>query len=213
MTLNDIKKAALQLMFANYSDDLTDENVDEISNEEYTQYLVNMNASINRCLGRIESANVLPLKTISITPATAKESTSSDTFSRYELKTLASDFLSLSRIAKECGCEYKPSVKYHIEGTVVVLEPLKEGEQYIVVYRRRPARISIGAVSSTTVDVPDNIAELIPYYIKADLYEEDEPNLALQSRNIFESLLTQLVVDESDGIPGGVVNVWGGGLQ
>lgn len=213
MTLNDVKKAALQLMFANYSDDLTDENVDEISNEEYTQYLVNMNASINRALGRIESAGVLPLKTISITPATAKESTSSDTFSRYDLKTLASDFLSLSRIAKESARGYIPSVPYHIEGTVVVLEPLKEGEQYIVVYRRRPARISIASVSSTTVDAPDNIAEIIPYYIKADLFEEDEPNLALQARNIFESLLTQLVVDESDGIPGGVVNVWGGGNQ
>lgn len=213
MTLNDIKKAALALMFTNYSDDLADANVnvDNLSSEEYTQYTVNMNASINRCLGRIESAGVLPLKTQEITTATT--GSVSGNFARYNLSTLASDFLSVSRIAKEtAGGEYIPSVKYHVEGTTVVLPPLETGDKYIVIYRRRPTRISITAVSSTVVDVPDNIAEIIPYYIKADLYEEDEPNLALQARNIFESLLMQFVVDESSGDQG-VVNVWGGGNQ
>ena len=214
MTLNDIKKAALALMFTNYSDDLADENVnvDNLSSEEYTQYTVNMNASINRCLGRIESAGVLPLKTQEITTATT--GSVSGNFARYDLSELANKFKSVSRIAKETASgEYIPSVKYHEEGTTVVLPPLESGEKYIVIYHWSPNRVSVTAVSSTDVDVPDNIAEIIPYYIKADLYEEDEPNLALQARNIFESLLTQLVVDESDGIHGGVVNVWGGGLQ
>lgn len=211
MTLNDIKKAALALMFTNYSDDLSDENVDSLSSEEYTQYLVNMNASINRALGRIESAGVLPLKTQEITTATT--GTVSGNFARYDLSTLASEFKSISRIAKETASgEYISSVKYHVEGTTLVVAPLDTGDKYIVIYHWRPNRVSITAGSYTAVDVPDNIAEIIPYYIKADLYEEDEPNLALQARNIFESLLSQFVVDESSG-DAGVVNVWGGGLQ
>ena len=211
MTLNDIKKAALALMFTNYSDDLSSEDVDNLSSEEYTQYLVNMNASINRALGRIESAGVLPLKTQEITTATTD--TVSGNFARYDLSTLASKFKSISRIAKETASgEYISSVKYHVEGTTLVVAPLDTGDKYIVIYHWRPNRVSITAGSYTVVDVPDNIAEIIPYYIKADLYEEDEPNLALQARNIFESLLSQFVVDESSG-DAGVVNVWGGGLQ
>lgn len=36
------------------------------------------------------------------------------------------------------------------------------------------------------VHIPIDVQLLIPYYIKADLYEEDEPALAAQARNIFE---------------------------
>jgi len=211
MTLNDIKKAALALMFTNYSDDLADVDVDTLSSEEYTQYLVNMNASINRCLGRIESAGVLPLKTQEITTATT--GSVSGNFARYDLSLLANLFKSVSRIAKESASgEYIPSVKYHLEGTTVVLPPLETGEKYIIIYRPKAPRVSIGSPSYAVVNVPENIAEIIPYYIKADLYEEDEPDLALQARNIFESLLAQLVVDESS-VDQGVVNVWGGGNQ
>lgn len=211
MTLNDIKKAALALMFTNYSDDLADVDVDTLSSEEYTEYLVNMDASINRCLGRIESAGVLPLKTQEITTATT--GSVSGNFSRYDLSLLANGFKSVSRIAKESASgEYIPSVKYHLEGTTVVLPPLETGEKYIIIYRPKAPRVFIGSPSYAVVDVPDNIADIIPYYIKADLYEEDEPNLALQARNIFESLLMQFVVDESSGDQG-VVNVWGGGNQ
>lgn len=211
MTLNDIKKAALALMFTNYSDDLADVDVDTLSSEEYTQYLVNMNASINRCLGRIESAGVLPLKTQEITTATT--GSVSGNFARYDLSLLANLFKSVSRIAKESASgEYIPSVKYHLEGTTVVLPPLETGEKYIIIYRPKAPRVFISSPSYAVVNVPENIAEIIPYYIKADLYEEDEPDLALQARNIFESLLAQLVVDESS-VDQGVVNVWGGGNQ
>ena len=40
--------------------------------------------------------------------------------------------------------------------------------------------------------LPDNIARLIPYFIKGDLYQEEEPNLAADARNIFEACLDDL---------------------
>lgn len=40
-------------------------------------------------------------------------------------------------------------------------------------------------------DLPDSLARLIPYFVKSELMEEDEPSLAFQARNIFEKSLEE----------------------
>ena len=206
MTLNDIKIAALQLMFTNYSDDLRDQDVDDLTSEEYTQYLVNMDACINRCLGRLESAGVIAPKTLTLTKQNGVES---DYYVTYDLATLASDFKDIVRITKKTQYEYLANVHYELEGDSLILPLLNSGETYTLIYRYRPARIAIGAESSTAINLPDSLTELIPYFIKAELYEEDEPKLATQARNIFESMLSQLIRNENSGQTS-VYNHWEG---
>ncbi len=46
---------------------------------------------------------------------------------------------------------------------------------------------------SEEIDLPDALARMIPYFIKADLFEFDEPSLSATARNIFESALTEYV--------------------
>lgn len=44
--------------------------------------------------------------------------------------------------------------------------------------------------NDTEIDfIPDELQEIIPYFIKGELYQEDEPNVAGASMNYFESLL------------------------
>lgn len=205
MTLNDIKIAALELMFTNYSDDLRDQDVDDITSEEYTQYLVNMDQSINRALGRIESAGVLAPRKIVLTRENGEVG---DYFTRYSIPELASDIMSVTRIAKENGTDYQQSVDWKTEADEIVIPTLGEGEKYVLIYSRRVRRVLPGAESSTVIDLPQHLAEIIPYFIKADLYEEDEPKLATQARNIFEAFL-QTYVYNDEGASGGVKNIWG----
>ena len=48
-TIGDIKKQALMLMFVNYENDLSEQDVDTITDEEYTRYLA-MNVPISPCV-------------------------------------------------------------------------------------------------------------------------------------------------------------------
>ena len=44
--------------------------------------------------------------------------------------------------------------------------------------------------NDTEIDfIPEELQEIIPYFIKGELYQEDEPNMASASMNYFESLL------------------------
>ena len=208
MTINDIKIATLQLMFANYADDLREVNVDELTNEEYTKYTVNMDAAINRALARIEAARVLPLKSVSLTAANG---TVGDYLTRWSLTTLASDFLAVSRVIHEGPWGYDSSIHYEMEGDDIVLPNLDSGESYRVLYYRHPSRVTIAGASSATIDVPDRIAEIIPYWVKADIYEEDEPSAAVAARNIFEQLLAMLPSPDSNG-QCGVKDIYGGAV-
>ena len=42
--------------------------------------------------------------------------------------------------------------------------------------------------------LPENLARLIPYYIKFELYQEDEPDLALNAKGTFDQGIESLRV-------------------
>ena len=204
MTLNEIKLSTLMLMFTNYGDDLRDCDVDEMTDSTYTKYTVNMDASINRALSRIEAAKVLPLKTVVLTPENAvkteNKSRFGDYLTRWDLSSLASDFSAVCRVAEVSSWGYVSSISYEMEGNTIVLPNISEYEgEYSVLYYYRPKRINPASPSSTVIDVPDYIAEIIPYWVKADLYEEDEPSAAVAARNIFEQMLSDIVRPDSNG--------------
>lgn len=208
MTINDIEKNALAIMFTNYENDLSEQDVDLITDEEYRKYTVNMKACINRALMRIQRAKVLPLKKKVINGTTTGEN--DEFLARYNLEELMPDLFEIKRIAHSAR-RYTPSVSFQIEAGTLVLPSLHGGE-YIVIYEPKLQRIALNAVSSTNIDIPDEIAEIIPYFIKAELYEEDEPSLALQARNIFEATLDSLKRDNYN-TQASVVNVMGGGYD
>lgn len=208
MTINEIEKNALAIMFTNYENDLSDQDVDLITNEEYRKYTVNMKACINRALMRIQRANVLPLKKKVIDNATAGEV--GDFLVRYNLEELIPDLYEIKRIAYSAR-RYMPSISFQIEAGTLVLPKISNGE-YVVIYEPKVQRVALNAVSSTNIDIPDGIAEIIPYFIKAELYEEDEPSLALQARNIFEATLDSLKRDNYS-TQASVINVMGGGYD
>ncbi len=74
-------------------------------------------------------------------------------------------------------------------------EELEEDETFKMEYI---SKIIVSNNDNEELDVHEALARMIPYYVKAELFEFDEPNLSANARNIFESALTEYV---SFGMP------------
>ena len=72
-------------------------------------------------------------------------------------------------------------------------ENVVEEETFSIEYTPIVPLITVSSDDNLEIDIPETLARIIPYYVKADLYEQDEPELAATARNIFESALTEYV--------------------
>ena len=114
MTIEEIKKEALKLMFTNQDNEIDEMTIAELEQDDnYGDYLVNMYGSINRAIIRLKSKGV----------------------------------------------------KY-------------TGE-----------RLTKQTSNDTILEIDEELSELIPYFIKGELYEEDNPQQASIAKNYFEDVV------------------------
>lgn len=72
-------------------------------------------------------------------------------------------------------------------------EEIFEDEMFQIEYTPILEMITSTSKNDEEIKIPEALARIIPYFVKADLYEQDEPQLAATARNIFESALTEYV--------------------
>lgn len=191
MKLGEIKIEALKLMFANYNADIDiDKLIDLYDDENYGYFLVNMNGSINRCFSALEEKLVLPSKSIKL------DNSQAELFCgkmRFNLSSMLNDYFAIDRVIyeNEYG-EYNGNINFEMEGNVLVLPEIKNKEYYRLLYKPTIKRVDANTEETTEIDIPNSIASNIPYFIKGDLYREDEPNEASEARNWFEQAMTEL---------------------
>lgn len=188
MKLGEIKIEAFKLMYAEYLDDLQIEHLENMKNDEnFGRILCAMPGAINRCFMRIEESGVLPLKTYCL-----NDCYSCDRFNRlrFNLDDIT-DFYKINRIIFENEYEYDGNCNYIMETNSNIVLPKKEG-LYTLVYHPTIRRITDNSLDTSEINIPDNIACIIPYFIKGDLFKEDEPSMATEARNLFEALLSSL---------------------
>lgn len=201
MKLGEIKIEALKLMFASYERDfaVSDLKTDEAS-DTYRDYLINMPGAINRAFAIIENKGVLPVNRYELmNTEEIKVGTAFD-------MSVVEDFFSVERVIFEgAHGEYVPQYPYLLEGTVIRFpDTLADGEKYTVLYR---PRIKRETNNDAEVDVPDYIAVYIPYFIKGELYREEEPGEASEAHNLFMKALDELMPESAGG--GSVTTVFG----
>ena len=187
MNIGEIKIEALKLMFVNYGFNITTEDLTTIeSDENYGSYLVNMEGSILRALDRIENNCVLPLKTKIITKTDYKERSNYLELDLTEIE----DFCFLERIIETDVNGLKNThFQFEIEGNDLILEN-KNSSYKLIYYPKIIFKETL--TDSTDIPIPNNIARLIPYFVKSELYQEEEPALASEARNLFEASLEDL---------------------
>lgn len=199
MKYGDIKLETLKLMFINEGNDLTIEDFEAYEQDDtYKNYLVNMPGSINRCFSELESKGVLPSKsrTLSIS-----EGVVSGAYIRFNLSQIIDDFFDIDRIVSESSCgEYNGDCDYQREGDTVVLDRYSEDDDivYTILYRPSVKRINSFTDNEEELQIPENIASIIPYFVKGDLYRDDEPNEASEARNWFESAIEEMLIKRAN---------------
>jgi hypothetical protein len=218
-TIEMIKKAALQLLGVTLSDDISGLSIPELieKDDTYAQYLVNMDVSINRAIARMVQAEKLPHK--SFTVLFSEEYTNGITVSgnamTVPLSVCGVGVRALERVDfVDAYGRIDSDVDYGVMGeSDIVLPILKSGERYVMIYSYLPATVSTimelsqaakdwkaddiemggtgdGAYNKNVVDVPDELAIIIPEYIFGDLFMHDEPTIAMiHGKNVFEAEL------------------------
>lgn len=161
MTINDIKIEALKLMFTNYNEDISDINAC-LNDDNYSAYIPAMNGAINRAVGRLWAKRVIT-KMFTLLPTANKD---------------------VDIYADLCDVIYPvtDTERLLIEERIKSLNPDSEG-----IDLEDKVNVEINnEIVKRRLYIPADAQALIPYYIKAELYEEDEPALAMQARNFFE---------------------------
>lgn len=200
MKYGDIKIEALKLMFVNMGDDITIDKLETYEQDDtYNAYLVNMPGSINRCFSALESKGVLPSKSKTLT---ALEGVASGAFIRFDLPSTIDNYCDIDRVVSETADgEYCGDCDYQIEGDTLVLERFDDEDiTYTVLYRPTIPRVELLTDNEWEVPIPENIVALIPYFVKGDLYRDDEPNEASEARNWFESGIEEILLRKTNKV-------------
>lgn len=70
---------------------------------------------------------------------------------------------------------------------------VEEDELFKIEYTPKAPYITSTTDNNSELVIPEVLARVIPYFIKAELYEMEEPQISASARNIFESALSEYV--------------------
>lgn len=188
MTIAEIKIEALKMMFTSTATNLAAADIDEYyADELYAEKLYAMDGSIDRCFDRIKAERLQPKKSLVLTGL----GTVGTYRTVYDLSTV-SDYYAVDRVVfeDESG-NYDASVEFIMEEKLMrVWNKTRTGEYRLIYYTELATSETLGDTGTVLLDA--DVARLIPYFVKGELYQDDEPNLAGESRNLFEQMLAAL---------------------
>lgn len=204
MKLGDIKVEALRLMFMGGAMEIgADQLLDYADDTTYGYYLSRMPGAINRAFSVIERRHVLPVKAVRLT-------SDCHGMARFDLKAAAPDLYDVERITYESDGYYDTSVDYHLEGGALIVHDFEKDAAYTLLYYPSIKRVSAGTPDTEEIDLPDEIAEVIPYAIKGDLFRADNEGEADAARAFFEAALHEIALSHVHGSQGAVRTTYGG---
>ncbi len=148
-------------------------------------YLSSMPGSINRALGDLEMRHVLPLKRRIIE---YREWERVGDMLVLNLEGMESLYEAVRLSRERDGSE----VSFGFEGRVLSTRGLQVGDNAVLLYRPRIRRVEVWENEGELEGVPNEVAALIPYFIKGELFREDDPNEAGEARNWYEASVEML---------------------
>lgn len=207
MTKGELIVASIKLMFDNGDVDLDPSKIS--ANYDYQDRTKNIIESINRALYRIQTANKLPKKFLTINNKTSV-SLATRLFSRYNLSALTNnEYYRIVSVAVENENGYSNNVDYRLENDTIVLPKITDGNvNYIVCYMPKIVELTYQTSDTDALSYPNEVLNIIPYFVKGDLYEDDDISSARYSRNIFEQYLEALPTPPETSIKKDILSVY-----
>lgn len=191
MIKGELIVACIKQMFDNDTDRLDPNTISD--NADYIGRTNNIIEVINRGFDEVAKARKLPKKTLILVKDMGEVG---EYFTKFDLNEVSGedDILYLTNVAYENGAIYDQNIEIKVEGeSKLVLPTINEG-RYIVTYHPKYTKQLSYEDPDTKVieDMPSEALRVIPYFVKAELYEDDDPSRATLSRNIFHQYLQEI---------------------
>lgn len=183
MTWKDVKLAALHKLFAVEGDE-------PVHNDNTGQYMAAMPAAANEGLQLLACAGYGPVGRIAIEhPAGTGQG-----MTLYDLGEYAEDFWRLKEdsVRRRRGGRVQHNPPYGWEGQRGFLVFGGQACVYEMEYYKAPPLLGAGTPDDFVMPLKDAAAVLLPLYIAAQLYKEDDLQQAAVYRNEFEAGLERL---------------------
>lgn len=160
---------------------------DHETDGQYGDYLTAMTGSINRAINDIVSRRILPEEALEI-PA----GTGSTRYGNRRLNLNAyPQIYDVSRVIAESDRGYDGAHHFRMEGRTVLLLGADAEASYTLLYYPRVKAVETYE-NERELEIPDEIASLIPYFIKGELYRQDEAGDASEAMSWYEQRIAAL---------------------
>jgi hypothetical protein len=202
MKLGEIKLEALYLCFATpelcidtENDEALGDTLFNLKNDSnYKDYLNASVGSINRCFAYLEAKGLVPVKTLTVrkTEVLVKENVHVlDLSERWD------EILSVTGVFAEddpaCPVEYTC-----LNGEIRVAGYTLP-RNYTVTYTPRIQRVFHSTGESYKIPLPEEISNIIPYYVKGDIFRTDDSEEAEKSMESFVQACAELSKNITQG--------------
>ena len=190
MKLGEIKLEALVLMNIISDGKLQLEKMSDYLNEnKYKKYLLSMDQSINRAIDIINTRNVLKEKILDLKNLDYKINVNNVILTLNQIN----DFKKIKKIIKIGDCV--ENLKFEtISDNLIIYTNIGYDDIKIVYY---PKIVSFENLNDNDeLPISNELARIIPYYVKYDLYQEDEPSLSMMAKTVFDSLILEYEIEE-----------------
>lgn len=109
-----------------------------------------------------------------------------------QLKKEIPDFRTLHQLMLDSHGIYGDAEDYRMVGDDVLVLPGDVAGIYTVIYKAYPTPVSRDTADETVLDVHEECASLVPIYMAAELYKDDDLALATVLRNEYEDGLQKI---------------------
>jgi hypothetical protein len=191
MTKGELIVACIKTMFDNDIEQLDPLTISE--NLDYASRTVNIIECINRAFDEIAKAKKLPKKTLLLVEGLGNVG---DYYTKFDLNEIIGEdeVLYITNVAYENRANYDQNIEIKIEGeNTLVLPNIKEGRYIVTYHPKYTKQLSYDDPDSKEIeDMPAEALRVIPYFVKAELYEDDDASRATLARNIFHQYLAEI---------------------
>jgi hypothetical protein len=203
MTFGDVKAEALRLM--GLDEPVNADNVGDYEEDENWAPLIRMMwSAINRCFADLETKRVLPLRRKALADPTGRVS--------WRLFYYGGDpgVMEVARLVVESDGYVDTDRPFLLDevGYLRVMD-YDASADYAILYRPRMARLSSVSGDDTDIDLPAELCEALPWFVKSEVYRLDEPAEAAEARNFYENAVEQYAALAEVSRQGTVQSVYG----
>lgn len=180
-------------MFASYGDVLETHSYTELcANPAYAPYVTAMDHSINRAMWYAQVHGAIPPATHPLASPIVEGNRA--VFALDDIPDLERvEGVMLVTPTQYAACPYV------WEGGTTLVVPLYRAGEYVLRYTRRLTPVDGLTEESVELPLPDAVAALIPYYVKSDLYEEEDAASAKAAGDIFRQGVAAFVA-QGEGV-------------